>query len=50
MFGQQLARVKVVQRRDEQAFGQIAFARANSPVAQLKGISIEGRPGPDFFP
>jgi hypothetical protein len=26
------------------------FARANSLVAQLKGISIEGRPGPDFFP
>ncbi len=26
------------------------FARANSPVAQLNGISIEGWPGPDFFP
>jgi hypothetical protein len=26
------------------------FARANSPIAQLKGISIERRPGSDFFP
>jgi hypothetical protein len=26
------------------------FVRANSPAARLKGIPIEGRPEPDFFP
>ena len=26
------------------------FARADSPAAHLKGIPIEGRPGPNLFP
>ena len=26
------------------------FVRANSPAARLKGIPLEGRPEPDFFP
>ena len=26
------------------------FARANSPAARLKGVPVEGRPGPNLFP
>jgi hypothetical protein len=28
----------------------LLYARANSPAANLKGIPIEGRPGPNLFP